>query len=83
MKKKKLVIRLPVLRGHGVSSEEEAKIKVPHYESAPGATIIFSDDDIMLVSGQLQTLRAPRAASQTKIFPKHKSRILKDMLPTE
>lgn len=59
MKKKKLVIRLPVLRGHGVSSEEEAKIKAPHYESAPGATIIFSDDDITLVSGQLQTLKAP------------------------
>lgn len=58
MKKKKLVIRLPVLRGHGVSSEEEAKIKAPHYESAPGATIIFSDDDITLVSGQFQTLRA-------------------------
>lgn len=66
MKKKKLVIRLPVLRGHGVSSEEEAKIKAPHYESAPGATILFSDDDITLVSGQLQTLRAPERHPRPK-----------------
>ena len=50
MDEEKLVIRLPVLRRRGATSEADAKMNVPHQESPPGAAIIFSDFDIMSVS---------------------------------